>query len=387
MNILFLFSPSKLDDIFWTLKKMGHDVDTMNISFKYALYDEVQEEQLKDKLLEKEYEFVISFDFIPIISNVCERMQVKYASWTYDAPLMSLYTDSVKNKCNYLFLFDKIQCKMLKESGIEHVYHLPLAANINRISEIEIDSEDQERFSYEVSFVGDMYEKNDYNRIESYLHPDIKAKFDGYFVEITQTWDSSKNIYDYITDDVVNYFNKIFFKHRQNEYNISDKLFYGMSLMPKKVAQIDRCNILSGLSEIYDVTLHTREVEEDLGNVEIKGFVDYYSDMYKIFYLSKINLNICQRAIITGVPLRVFDVLGAGGFLISNYQEELTELFVEDKEIVLFKNYDELVDKIRYYLRHDDARKLIAYNGYKRVKENYTYENRINELINIVTKQ
>ena len=81
-----------------------------------------------------------------------------------------------------------------------------------------------------------------------------------------------------------------------------------------------------------------------------------------------------MHSIKTGVPLRIFEIMGVGGFTISNYQEELTELFEEDKEIVLFRDLDELMDKVGYYLLHDKQRNKIALNGYKRIKKDYNYD-------------
>ena len=65
------------------------------------------------------------------------------------------------------------------------------------------------------------------------------------------------------------------------------------------------------------------------------GYADYYEQMPKIFRLSDVNLNISLRTIQTGIPLRVLDVLACGGFLISNYQEELAESIGELTEQTL----------------------------------------------------
>ena len=62
----------------------------------------------------------------------------------------------------------------------------------------------------------------------------------------------------------------------------------------------------------------------ELPNVINMGSVDYYDMMPYVFKCSDINLNITLRSIKTGIPLRAMDIMGAGGFLMSNYQVDLT---------------------------------------------------------------
>lgn len=104
----------------------------------------------------------------------------------------------------------------------------------------------------------------------------------------------------------------------------------------------------------------------------------------KVFYSSKINLNITLRSIASGVPARVFDVMSVGGFMMSNWQEEIPELFVEGKEIVTYKTPEELIDKADYYLRHDNERIRIGVNECQKVKKQHTYECRLERIISIL---
>ena len=66
-------------------------------------------------------------------------------------------------------------------------------------------------------------------------------------------------------------------------------------------------------------------------DVIVHGGVDTLKEMPKVFRQSKINLNLSTRSIKTGIPQRVWDILGAGGFLITNYQNELNKYFEIEK--------------------------------------------------------
>ena len=81
--------------------------------------------------------------------------------------------------------------------------------------------------------------------------------------------------------------------------------------------------------------------------------------------------------------MRIFDLMGAGGFVISNYQAEIPEYFEIDKEIVLYESIPDLINKIDYYLTHDDERKQIAKNGHDRIKKEHTYDIRIPAMLKI----
>lgn len=96
------------------------------------------------------------------------------------------------------------------------------------------------------------------------------------------------------------------------------------------------------------------------------GIIDYNTQMPLVFSGSKINLNISLRSIHSGIPLRVLDIMACGGFVLSNWQPEIVEYFIEGKEIVTFDSLEDCLDKIAYYLEHEKERKQIAYNGQKK---------------------
>ncbi len=79
-----------------------------------------------------------------------------------------------------------------------------------------------------------------------------------------------------------------------------------------------------------------------------------------LVFLSKINHDTYTR--------RCFEIPAAGAFMLSEYTDDLATLFEPDKEAVYFNNADELINKVDYYLAHDDERIAIAQNGYERVR-------------------
>ena len=96
---------------------------------------------------------------------------------------------------------------------------------------------------------------------------------------------------------------------------------------------------------------------------------------------SKINLNISLKSIKTGIPLRAFDIMGSGGFLLTNYQQELFEYFSPDEDFVYYNTYEDLIGKVEYYLSHERERMEIMRSGTEKVLREHTMKMRAEEMI------
>jgi len=83
---------------------------------------------------------------------------------------------------------------------------------------------------------------------------------------------------------------------------------------------------------------------------------------------------------------RVYETIGRGGFLIHPYIKGLEEEFTDKEDIVYYKHGDlkDLENKINYYLIHDEEREAIRRAGNEKVKNNYTYNQRLQEALNVV---
>jgi spore maturation protein CgeB len=77
---------------------------------------------------------------------------------------------------------------------------------------------------------------------------------------------------------------------------------------------------------------------------------------------------------------RNFEVPGCGGFLLTDEAENLSDYYVPDREVVTFANTESLVDRIRYFLSHDEERECIAAAGYQRTLAEHTYVHRFADI-------
>ena len=106
-------------------------------------------------------------------------------------------------------------------------------------------------------------------------------------------------------------------------------------------------------------------------------------EMIRMYSRSRINLGFstCGNTYetderIVQVRLRDFEVPMSGGFYMVEYMEELEEFFDIGREIVCYTDEDDMVDKIGYYLKHDDERERIRQAGYERCLRDHSWHKR-----------
>jgi len=155
--------------------------------------------------------------------------------------------------------------------------------------------------------------------------------------------------------------------------------------LSRKVTAMERADIMELLGEYYNVNLYTVE-KTDIKGVCNCGVADYNTIAPLVYANSKINLNISLRSIHTGIPLRAFDIMGCGGFMITNFQEDFLQHFEPDEEVVFYSSYEELLEKVEYYLKHDEERNRIARNAQQKVATEHTYLQRSQTMLSFVNE-
>ena len=103
--------------------------------------------------------------------------------------------------------------------------------------------------------------------------------------------------------------------------------------------------------------------------------------MPKLFRIAKINLNDTRRSNKCGIPLRAMDIMGCGGFLLSNYQEDFFKHFEPDVHFAMYGSVEEAIDKSDFYLKHDSEREDIKRNALELMKKDHTYEIRLRQML------
>lgn len=120
-------------------------------------------------------------------------------------------------------------------------------------------------------------------------------------------------------------------------------------------------------------------------NLIIMGYSLIGEDYCKAICAAKISLCFLRKMNFDKQTTRSVEIPACGGFMLAERTDEHLSLFEEDKEAVFFSNNDELLEKCRYYLSHEDERNMIAIAGRERcVKSDYSNEGMIRRVLNKV---
>ena len=375
------------EDIIAAFKELGHTVKTMPFSKKEPYHNEKIENEIVKEIQNFSPDFVFSFNFFPIISLACKKADMKYVSWVYDNPYVLLYSYTVIYSGNYVFIFDKELYMEFHKSGIKTIYYMPLAANTNRLHAME-NSKNLEVFKQskcmnqsDIAFIGSLYtEKHQfYQRLEG-ITPYNRGYLEGIMA-------AQKNVYGYnfiqdmMTPDIIEDMMKILPMEPDPSTIATKEYLYAQYVINRQITAMERTELLTAIGKHYNYDLYTTNPEVSLPGCFNHGKVDYYDMAPFVFKHAKINLNITLRSIKSGIPLRAFDIMGAGGFLLTNYQADFMDCYIPGEDFIYYESKDDMLSKIDYYLKHDDERTAIARNGFERTAANHTYKHRVEEMV------
>lgn len=342
-------------------------------------------EKLVREMAGKNYDFAFSFNYYPVISIACNACRVKYVSWTFDSPFIQLYSNTITFPYNYCFIFDKGTCVDLWNKGVKNVYWLPMAAPAKLYGNYEITDEMHRLYDTQVSFIGSTYREKKNQFFERLTG--ISEYAEGY---LKGCMDAQKHIYgkfimeEMLKPEIMQELVKACpFAVNQDGFERLEWV-YAHYFLARNVTAVERQEILDIISEKYTTDLYTYEDTPYLPKVRNKGTAEVRQEAPRIYRCSKINLNISLRSILTGIPLRAFEIMGSRGFLLTNYQEDFLELFTPGEDFVYYEDYEDLMGKVDYYLSHEKERAQIAENGYEKVKTYHTYKERVDSMLQVL---
>ena len=387
MNILFYRYGSICEpDIIASFKHLGFRIteDTREVYNKQLLPSDCIK-GLNELLKQDTYSFVFSINFFPSVSDVCNIWGIPYLCLIVDSPVLELFSTSLANPCNKIFLFDRQLYNDFHHINPDGIFHIPLATNVrdNYATATMANATDRTRFSSDISFIGSLYsEKCLYNQIT--LPEKMRGYVDG-LIEAQLLVYGYNFIEECVTPELIEAFCKV----RPELINFPDsmkvdtKAVIAQHIISVKVAEQERLRYLKVLSEHFNVDLYTGSDTSSMPLIHNRGFAKTNTEMPIIFHQSKINLNLTAKSIRSGLSLRIFDVLGCEGFLITNYQAELPEHFNIGEDLEAYTSLDDLMGKCEYYLSHDKDRQEIAHNGFEKVKKYHTYDIRLTQMLEI----
>lgn len=375
-------------DVIAGFQRNGYEVDEFTEVIEDPDYDVAYLKNLSQKIVKDSYDFVFSINFFPVISKLCNALHLPYVCWVVDAPLFLLNAPEVSGEYNRIFLFDRALYHQYRERNPQGIFHLPLAADTSHLKEVIRKAIPADKFHYgkEIAFVGSLYtEKNVYNRIKN-MPDDLSKTLENIMREQLKSYDSDI-MEQLVTRELLEeFFQVVSLEAMPEGYQVDRKRFMVDEYLAVKVTENHRIAVLNELAKKFMVSVYTQSDITPLKGILYCTSAESRQEMPKIFHYSKINLNPTAKGIRSGISQRVWDVLGAGGFLLCNAQEEVLQAFKPGVELEVYHSLEELTEKAAYYLSHFKERERIAQQGLYRVEKYHTYEKRIAKLLETVRK-
>ena len=368
------------------LIKLGFDV----VWFRKACRHYTRDMELAMEMIQTVHregaEAVVSFNYFPIISMICQTCGIMYYAWVYDCPHFTLYAKQIGSPCNQIGIFDREMARRLEDDyGIytdEHNYYDLLFPGNRGSGNVQSVDRDPQRDAAESAAVAerDSMEALIGQQCFAYEKDYLRQAVSSEQINLAGLQKSMEEQGLMLGED---YF------ARPEDILIA-------AVLEKKVTVEERRRLLTELAELqkkydtyvttedcgkedaerkYDFRLYTGSDTGALPKLHAHncGRVDYHTQMPLVFAGSRINLNISLRSIHSGIPLRVLDIMACGGFVLSNRQPEIAEYFGEGVEIATFGSMEECMDKVHYYLAHEEERRRIAEAGQRKVQAAFSY--------------
>lgn len=388
MNILIYRYNSICEDaVIRGLKELGHTV--------YEVILEVENkspsgQEILDAVVmgmeKSNADIIFSINYYPALSEIARVYKLLYYSWIVDAPVLELYSKTIKNRCNRVFIFDSELYREISVYNPYNIFYLPLASDCDFYQKAirHASLADVEKYTHNISFVGSLYtEKCPYDKVKNlspkisgYLHGIMKAQekiYGYYFVE------------ELLSDELVDEFVKNYdgYYLAGEEDLLTKKRTLAQFYIGNKITAMERVDTFKYLSEKFEVDIYTASDTKEIPKLKNHGTIMTHTKMPIVFNKSTINLNPTSKPIRSGIPLRIFDLLACEGFVLCNYQSDLLNEFLPGEELDIYSSIEELEEKIRYYLSHTDVCREIAHNGYEKVSKHHTYPLRLEQMFRL----
>ena len=381
-GILLVWECFGCADILEAFRQEGHTIREVKTTQEILLSGELSE-LLDETLKTNTADFIFSFNFFPNLANYCKDKGIPYLSWTYDSPYIHLYSYTLIYPTNRVFVFDSDTYLKFHSQGIDTVRFLPMAANPERLEKLTALSVGNKNVPSKngITFVGSLYdtEHDFYGRMKG-----LKPYTEGYLRGLME---AQKRLYGLdivepaLTKAVLEDMRRVLPLEPKSDTVATIEYLFAQYVLHRRITAEERKTILESLGKLFHVDAYTPLSANGPAGCSIHGPVDFYEEAPKIYASSAINLNISLRSIVNGIPLRCFEIMGSGGFLLTDHRGDMDLFFEEGKEFVSFSDGEELLRKARYYLENAEERRTVAKNAGRKILEAHTYRHRVREML------
>lgn len=380
LKIIFIDSSYVLtQECLNAIQLCGHQLEYLHIDQKQCNY-EIFIKDLLTLISRFKPDFVLTvnhlgFDKEGRLTQLLSELELPYASWFVDSPnvILSCFSSNISAYCN-IFVWDKDYIQDVKDMSYPHVDYLPLATD----PKIFYPKNIQGSYKYNVSFVGSSMVYASHKNTQSFIHRSDLLKL---IEEISELFIA--NEYPRVTyalDEYLKTHTVVFDDLEQKEDFLAAVLWRSTQKHRLSgVRKLEKFNpVISGDENWFRLLPATYQIIPERW---------YYNTLCDFYNQSKINFNMTSLQMKNSVNQRVFDVPACQQLLLTDYKEQLNEIYDCKNDIIVYHHIDEIESLIDYYIKHDSLSNKMKENAYTKVLNGHTYQYRINQMVEVLRKR
>ena len=368
-----------VDDVSRALKVFGYTLYTLDVTRL-----SVEEISLTIKRFNPQVAFAINY--VNGLAELFESHGVDLICWEVDPATDHLKPISSNPDRAYVFTYREANVEEFVKAGFKNVEHLPLASDTEKRMPTKLSTEEHDIYDAKLSFVGSSMIENAISLRKIFLSQ-YKAYQDGsddaveegnrLLEEVLSV--QRKDFSIYVIPDLLNKLFSGFIGYLLKISGAHDPFI----LVGEIAAAEKRVNYIANLGGL-DVKVWGDEgwLSTEQYGVKYMGSAGHTYEINKIYNASSINVDINRLYQMDIIPMRIFDIMACGGFVLAEYSKELSNIFEIGKEVETYSTLDELLSKATYYLDHESEALEIAERGKDEVRKNHTISGRVKHMLN-----
>lgn len=360
-----------------SLRTSGYSV----FPFEMQRWD-AREVEISMRKLQPERLITVNYD--AGLAAMCDELNVPLVVWEIDPTTDRTPTPPGTNDQIRMFTLRESDVEPLRASGFMRVEHLPLGVNTDMRYPTKNDGE---LGSIPVAFVGSSLKGRAarFRRLFLQLHASFDCCGSMTFEETEEQLESvlraeRADYSKYVTGDLVEEKFGAFLAAAERSSTPADPRKWVAEIVAsqKRIAYV---------SALADEGIHVwgdsawASVQKRSPKLTYHGTADFGKELTQIYSTALINIDVNRIYQRDAIPMRVFDVLACGGFLIAEYSEALAEQFDLGKELVAYRTLEELEQLVRHYRAAPAEVEQIAAAGLEAVRKRHTMKSRVARLV------
>lgn len=369
-----------VDDLAEALRNIGFTVWPIDLA-RWSI------EELSHTITSLNPRFLASINYRNGTSEFCQSLNLPYICWEIDPNMDLDVTTKDNSSLSHIFTYRMKNIEAYKNGGFINVHHLPLATNPNkRKKAAEFKPGTPSPKPYPVSYIGMSMVEN-------------SQTYKNYFIQLYCKYKQQESA----EQECISFVEMILQNQRENwnSYTIPDifpEYFSDFSLfLQDNKVKVDPVKIIAQLSAserrlhyVSSLGQHGIHVWGDKGwesivqsGARYNGYAGHNKEVTDIYNKTLVNIDIGRLYQLDIIPMRVFDVLSCGGFLIAEYSEELEGLFSLGTHLESYSNIEELIDKTVFYTDNSDLASKIGLAGREEVIKKHTIQGRTQHMLDL----